>query len=203
MAPTAAVLEVEDDEQESLIGTITIISDEEPACAAAGNCDEVAEDGLDASLGRNGTVNVTDVAVSSVAASEAGVASTAVGGGRRVLFVAGDASGDNNNVHLRGGARSLQEAAANQTQTEIDYVSGPEASSNMTASQQAAEQVNTLAETGIADLLEELGLPADSEVTIGTTKFAQSESSVLNFVFLCGHLFRFFFSARCFVFGCG
>lgn len=139
------------------------MSDDEPACAATDTCEEVVQDGLDSSLGRNGTVNVTDVAVSSVPAAS----------GRRVLFFGGGGSSSSSS-HLRGGDRRLQ-AAANETETEIEYVSGPDASSDLTASQQAAGQINALAETGIADLLEELGLPPDSEVIIGTTKYSESE----------------------------
>lgn len=179
VVPTPAAV-VDDEPDGSLIGSITIISDEEPECAGAGNCEEVVEDGLEGSLGRNGTVNVTDVTVTSTAADA----------GRRVLlFVAdGDVADNSNSNRLLRGSRQLQEeAAGNQTETEIEYESSPDTSSNMTEAQQAAEQINALAETGIADLLDEMGLPPDTEVELGVTKFVQSE--FLLDVFLSKYLY--------------
>lgn len=171
VVPTPAATVVDDEPDGSLIGSITIISDEEPECAGAGNCEEVVEDGLESSLGRNGTVNVTDVTVTSTAA--------AADASRRVLlFVAdGDVADNSSRNRLLRGSRQLQEeeAAGNQTETEIEYESSPDQSSNLTEAQQAAEQINALAETGIADLLDEMGLPPDTEVELGVTKFVQRE----------------------------
>lgn len=168
-SPTVAI--AEDDEEGSLSGSITIVSEEEPECVETDTCEEVVREGLESSLGRIGTINVTDVVVTPSSADS----------GRRVLFVASSSN-------LRGGNgigsnRWLQEAATNETVTEIDYVSGPDPSSNLTESQQAAEQINALAETGIADLLEDLGLPPDSEVELGTTKYTQCEFYVFFFFF--------------------
>lgn len=140
----------------SLEGSITIISDDEPDCKADDTCAQLVEDALEETLGRNGTVNVTEVSV----ATTEGVGS----GGRRLLL---DYPG--NRLLLRGAQeeerRRFLQASSNETETTIGFVSTPDESSNLTESQQAAEQINVLSANGLDNLLEELGLPADSNIT--------------------------------------
>lgn len=175
------------------------MSDGEPACAATDTCEEAAEASLEETLlGENGgrIVNVTSVAVtpSSASSESGGVAAGSSGSGLRrwllasstattAVYVGGDGSGrgggggdGGHSYYLRAGKRRLQNDGSGQTETAIEFVSSPdEASANpTTAAGQAAEQINALANGGVEDLLAELGLPADSDVTLDLT-YVESE----------------------------
>lgn len=118
------------------------------------------EDALEDSIG--GIIDVTDVEVTA----------EADGAVRRLV------SEEEEPRHLRGGyggiERYLQEAVSNGgNETEIDFITSPDGTSNLTRAQQAAEQVNMLAEGGLTSLLEEMGLPPDSNVTISNLVYAE------------------------------
>ena len=168
--------------EQRLLGTITIVSDGEPDCAATDTCEEAAEASLEETLGQNGgTVNVTSVAVTS-SDSAASVAAGSGNGLRRWLFATPTTTvsvGDSGNYYLRAGKRRLQSDGEGQTETEIEFVSSPDeaaAANPTTAAEQAALEINALANGGVADLLAELGLPADSDVVLDL-KYVESECS--------------------------
>lgn len=133
----------------------------------------MAEVSLGTSLDRSDTLNVTSVTVTTVTA----------GDGRRLLSFNGAASHSasrGGSYYLRASTvseRHLQSDGANETETEIDFISGPVETSELTGAEQAAEQINALVETGITNLLEELGLPTDSKVDVSGMKYVECENN--------------------------
>lgn len=127
-----------------------------PACKADDTCEEIIEATLEDSLG--GDIVVTGV----------GMMTESRDSGVRMLMMEPS--------YLRGNRRFLQESG-NDTETEIDFTTTP-GDTNLTRSEQAAEQVNLLAEDGLAELLGEMGLPADSNVTISNLLYTEGEANV-------------------------
>lgn len=131
----------------------------------------MAEVSLGTSLDRSDTLNVTSVTVTTATASD----------GRRLLSfnaLTSYSAAQSGGYYLRAstGSKRYLQSGANETETEIDFISGPVDTSELTGAEQAAEQINALVETGITNLLEELGLPTDSQVDVSSMKYVECEN---------------------------